>query len=98
MNTILSTDQTVIAFEQTGAGTPLLLVHGTNGDHAHWKLVLLLIAGLNTLYFTVMDEPWELKAGEDAPALEKVLAGSVLILWIAVMYFGSMLPFLGNAF
>jgi len=50
MNTILSTDQTVIAFEQTGAGTPLLLVHGTNGDHAHWKLVLLYLNSHFTVY------------------------------------------------
>lgn len=50
MNTILSTDQTIIAYEQTGSGTPLLLVHGTNGDHTHWKLVLPYLNPHFTVY------------------------------------------------
>jgi pimeloyl-ACP methyl ester carboxylesterase len=50
MHTILSTDQTVIAYEQTGSGTPLLLVHGTNGDHTHWKLVLPYLNPYFTVY------------------------------------------------
>jgi pimeloyl-ACP methyl ester carboxylesterase len=37
METILSTDQTAIAYKKTGTGTPLVMVHGTNGSHAHWN-------------------------------------------------------------
>ena len=40
METILSTDQTAIAYKKTGTGTPLVMVHGTNGSHAHWNLAL----------------------------------------------------------
>jgi pimeloyl-ACP methyl ester carboxylesterase len=50
MNTILSADRTRIAFEQTGTGAPLLLVHGTNGDHTHWKLVLPYLDSHFTVY------------------------------------------------
>jgi uncharacterized membrane-anchored protein len=35
---------------------------------------------------------------EDAPAMAKIAAASAMLLWVAVMYCGSMLPFLGNAF
>ena len=44
------------------------------------------------------DQPWALGPGEDAPFTAKFAAASAVILWVAVMYFGSMLPFLGNAF
>jgi len=40
METILSKDHTAIAYQKTGAGTPLIMVHGTNGSHAHWNLAL----------------------------------------------------------
>jgi pimeloyl-ACP methyl ester carboxylesterase len=40
METILSLDHTVIAYKKTGTGTPLIMVHGTNGSHAHWNLAL----------------------------------------------------------
>jgi pimeloyl-ACP methyl ester carboxylesterase len=40
METVLSTDLTKIAYKKTGTGTPLIMVHGTNGSHAHWNLML----------------------------------------------------------
>jgi hypothetical protein len=64
----------------------------------YWKLALVLLAGLNAVYFTVVDEPWELGPGEDASFTSKFAAVSAMILWVGVMYCGSMLPFLGNAF
>jgi hypothetical protein len=64
----------------------------------YWKLALVMLAGLNALYFTLLEEPWALGPGDDAPLTSKIAAGSAMILWIGVMYFGSMLPFLGNAF
>jgi hypothetical protein len=63
-----------------------------------WKIALVLIAGLNALYFTVLDEAWEIKAGDDAPLTAKVMALAAISLWVGVMYCGSMLPFIGNAF
>lgn len=64
----------------------------------YWKLALVLLAGLNALYFTLLDEPWTLGPGDEAPLTAKVAAVSAMVLWIGVMYCGSMLPFLGNAF
>jgi len=64
----------------------------------HWKMVLLLLAGVNVLYFTVFDEPWALQAGDDAPLASKVIAASAIFLWVGVIYCGRMLPFIGNSF
>lgn len=64
----------------------------------HWKLALMLLAGLNVLYFTIFDEPWNLAAGESAPLTAKLVAASALVLVIGVIFAGRMLPFLGQAF
>ena len=76
---------------------------GIPGQYIHnaafyWKIGLAMLAGANALYFTILDEPWSLGPGEDAPLTAKFAAVSAMVLWIAVMYCGSMLPFLGNAF
>jgi hypothetical protein len=63
-----------------------------------WKIALVMLAGLNAVYFTVLEEPWKLGPGEDAPLTAKIAAASAMVLWVGVMYFGSMLPFLGNSF
>lgn len=63
-----------------------------------WKMVLILLAGLNVFYFTVFDEAWAVKAGDDAPFAAKVAAASALVLVVGVIFCGRMLPFLGNAF
>ncbi len=63
-----------------------------------WKVALIVLAGFNGLYFTVYDTAWALPPGSEAPPLSKVMAASALVLWIGVMYYGSMLPFIGNAF
>lgn len=64
----------------------------------HWKLALILVAGINAIYFTVVDEPWELKTGESAKGMTKAVAVSGLALWIGIIFCGHMLPFIGNAF
>ena len=64
----------------------------------HWKVVLLMLAGANYLVLTVYDEAWSLPASADAPLSGKLLGASALVLSIGVMYFGRMLPFIGNAF
>jgi len=64
----------------------------------YWKLVLVLLAGTNALFLTMLDGAWDLRVGEDASFTLKFVAGSALVLWVGVMYFGSMLPFIGNSF
>jgi uncharacterized membrane protein len=64
----------------------------------HWKVVLLMLAGVNYLVLTVYDEAWALPASAEAPLSGKLLGGSALVLSVGVMYFGRMLPFIGNAF
>ncbi|HXH22934.1 MAG TPA: alpha/beta hydrolase [Dehalococcoidia bacterium] len=40
METVRSKDGTAIAFERSGSGPPLVLVHGTTADHTRWAPVL----------------------------------------------------------
>lgn len=40
MDTITSTDGTRIAFERSGSGAPLVLVHGSTADHTRWANIL----------------------------------------------------------
>jgi len=63
-----------------------------------WKVGLIILAAFNGLYFTVFDTAWALPPGSEAPRLSKVMAAGALVLWVGVMYYGSMLPFIGNAF
>jgi uncharacterized membrane protein len=84
-------------------GTGMLFFVGIPGQYIHnaafyWKIGLAMLAGANALYFTILDEPWSLGPGEDAPLTAKVAAASAMVLWVGVMYCGSMLPFLGNSF
>jgi hypothetical protein len=64
----------------------------------HWKMILLELAGLNFLFLTVFDGAWGLAAGDEPLLADKLIAASALCLSIGVMYFGRMLPFIGNAF
>jgi uncharacterized membrane protein len=63
-----------------------------------WKLVLILVAGANALYFTVFDQPWALGSDDTPPMAAKVAAASGIVLWTGVIYCGQMLPFLGHSF
>jgi len=69
----------------------------TNNPAFFWKLIFVLLAGANTLYFT-FDRTWAMEPGRDAPVLSKAAAASAMFFWVGVMYWGSMLPFIGNAF
>lgn len=63
-----------------------------------WKIGFLLLAGVNLLYQTVFEGPWHVEAGQNAPTRVKLMAASTILSWLGVMYFGRMLPFIGEAF
>jgi len=63
-----------------------------------WKLLLMMLAGINVLYFTIFDEPWDLGPGDQAPPVARFVAASAFVLVIGVIFCGRMLPFLGKAF
>lgn len=64
----------------------------------HWKVFLLLLAGLNYLYLTVSERPWAMARGDRLPLMDRVMAASSLFLWVGVLYLGRMLPYLRAAF
>jgi hypothetical protein len=59
---------------------------------------LILVAGANALYFTVVEQAWALEAGDTAPVAAKVAAASGILLWAGVIFCGQMLPFFGHSF
>jgi uncharacterized membrane protein len=64
----------------------------------HLKVLFMLLAGANVLYLTLFDDIWTLGPGERAPLSARLMAASQIVLWVGVIYFGRMLPYLGNAF
>lgn len=62
----------------------------------YYKLAFILAAGLATMLFT-FDPAWSTE-GKSAPTVTRLIAASALFLWVGVMFWGSMLPFIGNAF
>jgi uncharacterized membrane protein len=62
----------------------------------HLKIGMLLIAGADLLYLTTFDGPWHVAAGARAPRRVQAAALLAIVSWIGVMYFGRMLPFLGE--
>jgi len=83
--------------------TGMLFFVADPGQYTHnvpfqWKIVLVLLAALNLLYFTIFDTPWLLESGDDAPVTAKLVAASALFLVVGVMFCGRMLPFLGDSF
>lgn len=50
MEHVTSADGTPIAYERTGSGPPLVLVHGSLNDHAVWARVLGAFAERHTVY------------------------------------------------
>jgi hypothetical protein len=64
----------------------------------HWKLLLILVAGANALYFTVFEQPWILGPGDTPPVAAKLAAASGIFLWLGVIFCGQMLPFIGKSY
>lgn len=63
-----------------------------------WKMSLLLIAGLNALWFWWKINPvmpsWDAHA--DTPALAKMIAWISLTSWFGVLLFGRLIPYIGT--
>jgi uncharacterized membrane protein len=64
----------------------------------YWKILLVVLGGINVLYFTAYGKSWTVGPGEDAPPRAKLVAASTIAVWIGVLYCGHMLPFLGRSF
>ncbi len=79
-------------------GDPAQYIH----NPAFWyKMLFIVLAGVNVLMFYVTGlarRVDRMGSSEDAPAGAKVVAAISLFLWVGVMYWGRMLPFIGNAF
>ena len=62
------------------------------------KMMLVVAGALNVLYFMLSKASWNVGDGDDAPALTKLVAASAIAIWLAVLFCGHMLPWLGNSF
>jgi hypothetical protein len=62
------------------------------------KMTLVVAGAMNLLYFMLWKAPANIGYGDNAPALTKLMAASAIIIWMAVVFCGHMLPWLGNSF
>jgi hypothetical protein len=60
----------------------------------HVKILLIMLAGVNVLYYTLATQPWSLGSGDDAPASDKIIACVTLGLWLGVVFLGRMMPYI----
>ena len=63
----------------------------------YWKVVFLMIAGANFVYLTVFKKAWAVN-GLDSSLADKAMAVWSIVAWLAVLYAGRMLPFIGRTF
>jgi hypothetical protein len=85
--------------------TGLLFFVGTPEQYmrnvAWWaKVFFLVVATVNIAFFETRygRRLLTMPAGIDTPASFKIAGVVSIVSWLAVLYFGRMLPFLGNAF
>lgn len=85
--------------------TGVVFLIGLPAQYAHnriwwFKVGFILLAGLNALLYEtrLSARVLALQAGEDTPATVKLIGVVSLASWLAVLYCGRMLPFLGDAF
>ena len=65
----------------------------------YWKVVFLMIAGANFLYLTVFRKAWaDTRGAWTAGGADKAMAFVCMFAWLAVLYCGRMLPFIGHSF
>src|SRR5262245_45036312 len=82
--------------------TGMMFFVGQPGQYASsspffWKVVFLMAAGANFLYLTVAKHVW-VDGGLESSSIDKAMAASSIAVWLAVLFAGRMLPFIGNAF
>jgi len=80
------------------AGAPYMFAHNIAFE---WKMAFIAVAGLNALVFLVSGLQRKCEAlgpYDDVPMGAKVVALVSVVMWVGVMFWGRMLPFLGNAF
>jgi hypothetical protein len=79
-------------------GAPFQYIH----NYPFWlKMTFIFLAGVNVAVFQwrgLAQAVDRVGSGEDAPFPAKVVAATSLVLWVGVIWWGRMLPFLGNAF
>lgn len=65
----------------------------------HVKMLLIILAALNFLYYKFKVERLvvALGPGEDPPAVAKFVAATSLLLWLGVLTFGRLIPYLGTS-
>lgn len=86
--------------------TGFLFFAAAPGQYMHndifwYKMLFIAIAGVNVAFFYLSGlsrRVDRLGPGESAPLAAKLVAGSSLFLWFGVIFWGRMLPFLGNSF
>lgn len=65
------------------------------------KIAFIGLAGVNVLAFYASGLYAQIQAlgpGEEAPSAARIVAATSMFLWVGVMFWGRMLPFLGEAF
>lgn len=85
--------------------TGLIFLIGHPEQYAHnvawwWKVGCLVLAGGNAAVFesTVAGATVPLGPGDDTPAGAKVIGVVSVLAWFGVLYWGRMLPFIGDAY
>jgi hypothetical protein len=80
------------------AGAPYMFGHNLAFGY---KMLFIVLAGVNALLYPitgVQRKVEALGANDDAPMSAKIICGTSLFLWVGVMFWGRMLPFIGNSF
>jgi len=62
------------------------------------KMALIVAGALNLLYFMLSKAPGVVRDGDAAGIGTKLIAVSAIVIWMAVVFCGHMLPWLGNSF
>jgi hypothetical protein len=68
------------------------------GDLFLLKMALIVAGAVNLLYFMLSGATARIGADDNAGIGAKVIAASAILIWIAVLFCGHMLPWLGNSF
>jgi hypothetical protein len=80
------------------AGAPYMFGHNLAFGY---KMLFIALAGINALLYPITGVQRKVEAlgpNDDAPMSAKVICGTSLFLWVGVMFWGRMLPFIGNSF